>query len=211
MALPLVPGAVQLKFTGSLFNIHAWNNFLHLHYNGTSAPAGDLNNAATVAGNAYATNFMPHLSISNSLTQCTAIDLANRDGTVGLHPVNQVGGDGDTVPSAASVAVVVSWVVQYRWRGGHPRIYLAGVPGAHVLNGSQLETTWRNGLITAARAFLNTINTIQINGVPVRPCVVRYSGIHETTTTFPIIIDIQDANVHARADSMRRRTGREAA
>src|SRR5579859_3052731 len=65
------------------------------------------------------------------LNQVTLEDLTSNVGAVGIDTTGAQGGD-TGVETPAGVAVIVSESIYRRYRGGHPRQYLAGLPASNL-------------------------------------------------------------------------------
>jgi hypothetical protein len=72
--------------------------------------------------------------------------------------------------AAAAVADVeacqlINWAIGARYRGGKPRTYLPGVPAAHIVNGKQLDGTWRAAVAGNASDFLTAVEAITAGAI----------------------------------------------
>jgi len=62
--------------------------------------------------------------------------------------------------SIASIAMILSWRLSARYRGGHPRTYLAGVDTSQFQDNATFKTTSVSAVQTAANTFLSAIDAL---------------------------------------------------
>jgi hypothetical protein len=107
-------------------------------------------------------------------------------------------------------AIVVSWQINSRYRGGHPRWYLAGFPTNAILyqGGSQISTVIANKVKAWAGYLLANQSSIAIGANLGQIGTIRYYSKHELLVP-PVFYPFQAAAVHERLDSQRRRLGKE--
>lgn len=108
-------------------------------------------------------------------------------------------------------AQVVSWSIPAHYRGGHPRMYIPGVPtsATTVTGGNQLTTAWRTGLSTFASNFLHAFTTAFVAGITQQIGTISYKRNGEPLAT-PNFYPFSGGTIHGRLDSQRRRLGKEA-
>lgn len=167
--------------------------------------------AATVAVGANTiAHLLPLVASSWNLESCTG---AANDGTedVSVETINTPGGVTDANALSPQVAAVVSWLILARYRGGHPRLYLPGIPTNAVdAGGGRL---WSNTFITAlddgATAWLADINATPLEGGAfVSIGTIAYFR-HNAPLVPPVFYPYQVPNVHPRLCTQRRRLGKE--
>jgi hypothetical protein len=158
-------------------------------------------------GTAYDGHLLEHISDGVTLTDIDAVDLTDSLGAVGHHSGSYPGDvAGDSL--TASVAVCLSWKISRRYRGGHPRTYLCGIPDSVTANVQQLSAGAVTNYLSDATGFMNAVNAIVLGGATVSLGCVHYirNGLPLSPGEFDTI---QSAAVHPRLDSQRRRTGKE--
>jgi len=134
-ALLPVPSVVRHTLVQQLDeDIDVINRF----FNKYSGSPGTLNSAdattwAGVVGSAWATHMAPNHSSHLTLIEVITEDLSSATGAVGAHAVGTVGGASGAWLGAGT-ALVVSEKIERRYRGGHPRQYLAGIPSAELFD-----------------------------------------------------------------------------
>jgi hypothetical protein len=121
-ALPDASGVVrvtlQLGMGGQPNNITRF----FIHYTGTAPSTSDLNTFATAIRTAFGTNLKSLMTTAYQLTSVTALDLSTTSSPVGSDSTAVSGTRaGANIP--ASAAVVTSYKIARRYRGGHPRGY----------------------------------------------------------------------------------------
>ena len=112
-------------------------NIFHASYGGTPPTATQ---AATLAGNligAFRSSFQALVSTEYLCNLCRVTDLASSTGAVAESAAGWAGTlAGQALPN--QTAMLVNWLVGRRYRGGHPRTYLAGLVQIELSN----PTTW---------------------------------------------------------------------
>lgn len=150
--LPPVPKVIRYD----LFSISGANNFvrdrLYFQYTGALSIA-DLGTLLTNASASWGTNMSP--SLSNVFTQNTieGTDLTSTSSAQTTGGTPRVGaGAGTPVPGSA--CMVIKFRTARRYRGGHPRFYLAGQVASNLVG----TDTWSGGaaaaILAAWQAFI---------------------------------------------------------
>lgn len=195
---------VNLKGTNNGTN---WQNVLHLQYSGSAPSTSDLTSIATAVANAWNTNFAPMCGAQVSLTEVDTADLTSSTAATQQTTVSHAGSRGGTaLPS--SVACVVSWAINHRYRGGHPRSYLPAGMIADVLTGHLWQAAFITAMESAAAAFLTALNAITFAGSTCRMVSVQYVSA-KTRLSVPVPYTINASTVHGRVDTQRKRLGKE--
>lgn len=204
--LPNVNNVLRLRYIGTVHG-SAFNNILHLMFQGGPPTVADCNGIATQAFNAYATNLMQLVDVNSILTRCEVQDLTSPTANEGSHDGSQAGSIA-TQSGPASLALVVSQIINFRYRGGHPRFYVPGPTMLEVLNGK----VWTNTFLTSARAqatsFRSALNAIVQGTMTFQMATVSYRTAHALRPT-PLPFVVQQLVVHGRVDTQRRRLGKE--
>lgn len=190
-------------------------NLFAVQYSGAVVDNTTLDGFATSFRNAWITTFgsiAPTQFTSNN-AQCW--DLTSQNGSIGSTSASFTGSVPNTTPLPAQSAVVVSWPVQGRWRGGHFRTYMFARNITSITNGKILSQAEKDAYATAALNFRSAVNALTINSVAVKLGGVRYfptgfnpdgTPITKTSGTF---YQFLTPIVHSRLDSQRRRSGKE--
>lgn len=131
-ALPPVPNVCKLQ-CHYLVGTKPAENVLHFSYSGSGpAPSAYVLALATAVSGSIIAN-APLWQADTSFLGCTATDLSSDTGFVeessGTAPGTRTGGI-----LSANVALLASYTLSRRYRGGHPRTYLPWFTEADVLN-----------------------------------------------------------------------------
>ena len=179
-ALPNVPAVLRcvLKYTNGA-DVDVVNRFF-LRYTGTAPSDGDLDGwITTVVEPAWNTNLKSLYNADTHLVEIIVEDLTSATAGVGDEAFSVAGTrSGSTLP--AGVALVLSSVIARRYRGGHPRMYLA------VGVGDDLQTTqtWTSAFMTAVLTGWDAFTTALFTTPPgstsslVPVNVSYYQGFH---------------------------------
>lgn len=205
-ALPAVPSVVRVRIKGTISGV-AWNNIHYLQYAGAAPTVADLN---TVGGNivtAWQTQLAP---LAGAHVLQTGIELADLTNAGAAQVSGASAGAGTRAGTALTNAscAVISWPINLRYRGGHPRTYFPGGMQADV-TGNRL---WTQAFVTALQAgaagFRTALNAIAVSGTTYKLVAVSYYTNHALRPT-PLPVTINIPVVHGRVDSQRHRLGRE--
>lgn len=204
--LPAVPNVLKLQFIGTNQTM-PWLISLYWHYNAPTLITGDINSLCASAATAWQTNLSGVHNSAVSLLRVQGIDLRAPDAAQGGVDVSYPGVHAGVV-YPTSVAAVISWKVNYRWRGGHFRTYLPAGSAGDITAGRTWSATFLTALNTGADAFRNALNGMTVGGTGGHMSGVRY---HSQKQLLPVPLDlvVVDSTVHTRVDTQRRRLGRE--
>lgn len=206
--MPSLPPVAQvLKVIVKGQQEQPFNNIFHLQYSGLAPNASDLNTMAGTILSNYTAAFAPILNTAVAIQNCAIADLTSATAAEGEATVTTAGTRvGENFP--ASVASVISWHINLRYRGGHPRTYLPGGVVAD-LNGF---STWSGAFVTelnsAAGAFLTSMNALTTGATTYKLCIVSYSA-NNAPRPQPLPFLIQSHSVDNRVDTQRRRLGKD--
>jgi hypothetical protein len=206
--LPFAPATLRVRYLG-LNNTRPWNTVHHVRFSSAAPSTADLNQVAQTWASNWVTNFAPMMNTAVRLTSVEVTDISSATGAQG---VNVASHDGTRAGTAMSVqvAAVVSWHVNYRWRGGHPRTYYPAGVIADVVNGNTWATAFQSAMGTAAANQLAQYNATPLAGGVCTMVAVRYFDQNALLPT-PLVLPVANAAFHTRVDTMRRRLGRELA
>lgn len=206
-ALPFVPGVAKLTVVQNLAGVSVYNVLHAVGGNGAGYTVSELNTLASGLRTAWVTNVIPLQSGSVTLTDVIADDLSNDLGGRGLATGSNTGtASGTTLP--ANCATCWSWKITNRYRGGHPRTYIAGLTTTGITNANTLTTTHQTAHATAAAAVRTAVNAIATTGGTwILGCVSYYKD--NALRPDPIFRAYTGVSVDSRIDSQRRRLGRD--
>src|SRR5215471_136310 len=203
--LPNVGSVAKVRLVGTNQSV-TWNNVMHEQYSGGAPTAGTLQSLAAAVGNAWISAIAPICNTSSALTEVVCIDLATSTGNEGTATVNHVGTRAGTV-MPVSTAVVFSFHVQLRYRGGHARMYVPGGVAADISAGRLWNTSSQTAFASAASSFLSQVNAITIGGSAFFMVMVSYRTNHALRPV-PAVFPIVSTGVDDRIDNQRRRLGK---
>lgn len=213
VALLPVQNVIQFRFGGSYQN-QPFMNVLHWEYAGGPPTGTQLKELCNDAMGAWDTTLSPILNTTVALNTVRGIDLSAPDAPQSASDVQAAVGDlvGTALP--VNVAMCVSWLVNYRWRGGHIRTYLPAGATQSVSNGNSWSgTALTNGRL-AVSSFLTAMNGMTAGSVSghlvgVRRWETLVKGQPPVQISPPLVLPIVGAIVDSRLDSARRRLGRD--
>lgn len=206
--LPNVPNVLRLQFIGTN-QTTPWLVQLFWHYNAPTLITGDINSLCALAATAWQSALAAVHNPAVVLTRVAGIDLRARDAAQGGVDVSYPGTHAGVV-YPTNVAAVLSWKVNYRWRGGHFRSYLPAGSAGDVTGGRIWSTTFLTALNTGADAWRNALNGMTVGGTGGHLTGIRYFN-EKQLLEVPLDLVIVDSTVHGRVDTQRRRLGREVA
>lgn len=210
MPLRPVPGVARVVFRGQAVT-QPVVNVMHV-LNGGGPPGSaytqsQIDQLAVSMASLFVGNLMPLTSTQYTALDCTATDLTSDVGVSSIAPmVGQGVGSGTSTPF--SLAVVISWKIIRRYRGGHPRTYIGPPQQSSIASGTSFGTSFVTQVQNAATAFRGGVNGLVLGGSTQRlVCVHRYQGGVELPD--PIVDVITGNSVDTRLDTQRRRLGRD--
>jgi hypothetical protein len=209
MALRPVLGVARVALNGTMNGI-GFANIFHVRHDPaeTAWSSPTVTALATAMRGYYVARFIPILNSSVLLGDCVVIDLSSETGASAVASGSTAGGS-TTLTGAQSSAQCISWKINRRYRGGHPRTYLPPPGGSAAITTGH---TWSAGTVTAAKAaaaaFLGDVNGGDFGGVSGDLCCVhRYKDGVELAT--PLVDLIVGSDFDTRVDTQRRRLGRD--
>ncbi len=143
-ALPAVPNVLKVIWKSVLDEDVDVVNVTHWQYSGTAPTDADLTEWAEDMMASWGTNMATQLSDHVALVEVEAIDLTSSTAAQGAFAGN-VPGTGTGGRVGAGTALVISKEIARRYRGGHPRQYIAGMESANL----QDSQTWNSTTVAA--------------------------------------------------------------
>ena len=209
-ALQPVSHVCQVSILGLLAGV-ASNNVIHV---GASAGGGDFFSQADVDAiavgvrAAYASHFLTGMSNQFTLGTVIAKDLTSDTAPQAFISGSTVGSVNAT-PLPSNVAMCISWAISRRYRGGHPRTYLSGLPDGQQSSPNTWSTTAITNFSNFAAGFMNDINTIAVGATGHAQLVTVHRMKNKIVLIPPTVDVITDSAIDSRLDSQRRRLGRD--
>jgi hypothetical protein len=168
--------------------------------------------------NAYVNSFAPSLGLQWQILETAVTLYGSNELVFEAIESSPTAGQDSGLSTPANCALVVSWKSSAHYRGGHPRTYLCGIvqdrladsrswTAQTIADFDAAGTYFRNyvnaiGLAGSHGVTFGFLNVYQPKGSTVKPPLYRDP---------PVFHAITGHAVHPRADSQRRRLGREAA
>jgi hypothetical protein len=201
-----VPGVVKVITTGTSSDLR-WANVLHYIYGGAPPSEPSVAGLAQAMFTSYTADISPLSHADTSVDLVTVIDLSSASSNVGAYGAPNPGSAGGEV-LPASVAVLASYPVTLRYKGGHPRSYIF----AGVQSDLQDMSNWTSAFITEITSawgnFINTPVGDTIGGTTyTSQCAVSYRSGDAFRET-PVVMGISDFLITAPIASQRRRMRR---
>jgi hypothetical protein len=159
-ALPAVPKVIKCILVQSLNDDLRVLNILHFRY-ATALSQADSDTFAGLIGTQWSTHILPLLTSASILQNVETVDLTSATAPVSNVLIANPGLVG-TESCPAGSAMVISNQIARRYRGGHPRTYLAGLPVNTLTNAQEWGATIKSNVKTGFDAFANAV----ISGAP---------------------------------------------
>jgi hypothetical protein len=155
-ALPAVPKVVRVVCVQTMQeDLNVINRFF-MSYSGTAPANTDLTTWCGAIATAWGTDISP-LQINNiSLTGVSAEDLSSSTGAVGAAAVAVPGTRAGT-PLTAAVCAVIQKKTLRRYRGGHPRMYLAAGVETDIFSMQSWKPAFTAAVLAGYAAFQDAI------------------------------------------------------
>lgn len=180
--LPNVPGTLRVAMHFTVGGKPNCISRFFISYSGTAPTTADLNTFATAVRAAFNTNLKSLCVASVVLTSVEVTDLTTLSSAQG-EDVTNVAGTRAGGGNVGSAALVISYDVSRRYRGGHARGYWPFGGASDV----QTQQTWLAALQTAAQtgfaAFMTAVKAAGWTGAGTLGHVVvsYYQGSHVVT------------------------------
>lgn len=153
--LPVIPNTLQFTTHMQLSGGPIALNRFFMKYTG-AVGGTDATTMLSTLVTSWGTRIAPQVSTTNTLVQVSCLDLGSKTGVNVFVPASHAGGAAS--PSlAAGVAVVISAKISFRYRGGHPRVYLAGIGNVCLQDTNTLTTAFQGSIFTAWTGMLSDL------------------------------------------------------
>lgn len=211
-ALPDAPGMLRLRLIGAIQSV-PWNAVQYASFNGPPPNSSDLQTVGYAVGQAFLNAIAQLVPNTVTLTEVQVTDLTTVDSAFASQAMSHTGLRlGTSLPN--NVALVASYKINVRYRGGHPRTYWPAGVQADVQDGR----TWTDAFRTLAQGacvdYVGNINAIQLGGSNLLFEAMSYYKGRDAAgkpilRPVPLHYPVQTVLVHTRVDSMRTRLGKE--
>jgi len=153
---PLVANVIRFRCTGTLQNDAAWGNRLYVSYSGGPPSVSNMLTLAEGVSSAWSTDLSAFQSSAVTLTAVDAVDLSATDGAANTADVT-IAGTGESTQLPNQVAAVIKFDLSRRYRGGKPKMFLAGIPTNVIADDSHFTSAFCDDLGSAMNSFNSTI------------------------------------------------------
>lgn len=162
---PLPPLPLTAKFT--LFTQIAGgplcNTSFYMKYTNAMSQA-DATTLSNTLGTSWNTRLAPLTAPQAQLTFVRVIDLNSQSGVV-VQTAQVHVGTATGAAVTAGVALVLSAHVAFRFRGGHPRVYLPMMSQSNLVDQNTWNATFQGTIVTAWTGMLNDLAAAPPTGV----------------------------------------------
>lgn len=218
-ALPDVPKVIRTTLVGVITPNHTWVTRFYVKYTGTPPDNTQLSTWAFGVSSSFGTHLKGLMSTADQLNSVEATDLSSPTAAVGLAESVVVGTRAGT-DLPASIALVLSYGVHRRYRGGHPRGYWRMGVEADTPNAVGWDSTFLASIVPAFQAFkgdiffntwsaagtLSQVNVSYFKGftVVISPTTGRAENVPTLRPT-PVVDDVVTVVARSSLGSQRRR------
>lgn len=207
---PDPPAHTMRAAASGLIGEGRWANVFWIRNGASTVPSdADLNNAALQIHSSYESRFMTHAIPSVVLEGVQLLYYGGGGLQLGGQHIENSAGIVTGTYLPASTCCCVSWHVQQRYKGGHPRSYLPVGYQEQLFSSNRWLTTFQDEIRVAADQFHLDLNSISLGSI---------ADTHLGTVSFvlrnawrnpPVFRDFTPASatVDQRVDTQRRRLG----
>lgn len=214
--MPPIPSVIEVLLRGTTPG-EIWENQLFYQYSGTAPSGSNLQTLAQVYMNAWTANVSSLCPSPIALASVVVTDMASNSGAQGSVSLSVPGTRGDDV-IGSNTAMLISYPVTLRYRGGKPRSYL--LVGGNADN--QDGMNWHQAFVTECQtkwnAFIGSVIGSSAGSTSITShCAVRRHGKYlpnggppNFVLTNPIVLPLaSNAGVaHQQMASQKGRIGR---
>lgn len=208
-----VDRVIKLVAGGSYQN-QPWVNVFHVQYSAGPIGSADIKSLCNSVFSIYSTTLLQTCIPLTTLSTVRGVDLSAPDAPQAASDQPTVTGTLGGNPLPCNVAACMSWLVNYRWRGGHFRTYVPAGSTTSMQNGN----SWTSAALTAFRSEANEFYT-SVSGLTIASAAIDLVGVRRWNTPVkgqppveldpPLVLPITGVVVDSRIDSQRRRLGRD--
>ncbi len=156
-ALPDVPGVVRTALSGTFASGQVWLTRYYMHYTGTAPTNAQLATYDAAAVTAYGADLKSLVDSDRVLTQVESVDLTSPTSAVDITAASVAGSGSSTLELPAQIAVVTSYEIARRYRGGHPRGYWPFGATANILSPGQWTAAFVASALTGFNSYFSAI------------------------------------------------------
>lgn len=155
-ALPSPGAVVRVQMVWEITGGHEFGSRFFLSYTGGPPSSTDLNNLCANVEGHFNGEFLSHITTEKVLIEVNAVDLSSDTGATGQWTGSVAGTDGSTsLPS--DVCTNVGFVINRRYRGGRPKIFLPTGSNADLASTDTWSSTYVAAINTAWGSFMGSV------------------------------------------------------
>lgn len=211
--LPFAQNIFRLRLTGTV-GTQNWASIQYARFIGPPPTVNDCNTIATSLTTAWQNALASLCSTTVHLRLTEVIDLTSDVTASGSH-AQDVPGTRTGISFPNQVCGVVSYKINRRYRGGHPRTYWPVGVQPDTTNGNLWSSSFLPLLNNGGSAFVGNVNAIQYSSNPLQHGCLSYyirdpnRPGHSMLRDTPVFFPTQTVVAHSRIDTQRRRLGKE--
>jgi hypothetical protein len=203
---PDVPQVLRFTVKQHLEAAKVVNGF-YVSYTGTTPSNAVCATLAVDFGDDFNTHLIPHLSVNLVVDEVECIDLTTRTSGSGIGTGSWAGGHTESVLPASS-SLLCHWGVPVRYRGGHPRTYLAGLTQDRLTNNQEISGSAQTTFDSDFAAFVSAVEARVESGTSLHSFVLVRVNHDPTPPTLVGTFEISAGGVQQRVCTQRRRLGK---
>ncbi len=219
--LPAVLDVIRIALVATLDSDTACVNRFYMDRVVAGTAPANLNTMCAGIATDWGTDMKALFGTPYTLTSVQAEDLSSSTSPVGISAASIVGTRSGTRISASSCAIVQCKIGR-RYRGGHPRVYLAAGTTSDLTTEQQWSAAFQTAVVNGWTAFMThvqgRVNTAYgLSGTVPQCNVSYYQGFHNVTypsgrtyprptlRVTPVVDDVIGYSINAHVGSQRRR------
>jgi hypothetical protein len=203
-------GSIRASLNGINGPNSRWTNVFWIRDGSQSVPSdAALNSIAQIVYGSFKDKFLIHMNTEAVLEGCQVIYYGANGLAIGGQYILNSNGTRVGTPLPAQVASVVSWHLQQRYRGGHPRTYIGALVDDIMRDQRLFLDSWCDTLRVSADEFHFQINAMNVGGGADSHLGTVSFVLDKAWRSPPVFRDFTPgaAIVDNRIDTMRRRLG----
>jgi hypothetical protein len=180
--------------------------YLKLTDDGTHTSA-DLKSIVDACVTAFNTRFKAQISSSVVIENANAVWITGAGTALEYLGSYSLAGTGSTEVANAATCFVVNFSINQYYRGGHPRLYLAGVPVSVVTGLNTISAAAQAALATAGNSWITDTNALTGAHVSATQLGTVSYATGNTWRVPPVFRAFQSSGARAILGTQRRRLG----
>lgn len=207
--MPPLPNAdkiIKVQIRGT-YGPTAWANIFHMRYVGGPPDSEDLTLFDTAQGATMLRPWNHQMHVASVINSVTYTDLTSPT-SASVEISKDVTGTVSDVILSANVAACINFPISRRYRGGHSRMYMAGMGNDSTSSESHWSTSFLTNMNNDFAAFIAGLNSYVGSGL----ATIEVGSLSYVTGGAPRVTPVFDpwvgADTQPRICTQRRRLGR---